>query len=61
MEAVVIQLLGVIAQIAPGVLKAMTGAQTDQQAIERARDAYRAIPSRPAGSAIDAHERGEKP
>jgi len=60
MEAVVIQLLSVVAQLAPGVLKAMTGAQTDQQAIERARDAYRAIPSRPAGDAIDAYERGER-
>ena len=60
MEAVVIQLLSVIAQLAPGVLKAMTGTQTDQQAIERARDACRAIPTRPAGDAIDAYERGER-
>jgi hypothetical protein len=60
MEAVIIQLLGVIAQLAPGVLKAMTGAQSDQQALDRARDAYRAIPQRPAGDALDAYERGER-
>jgi hypothetical protein len=55
----VVSLLGVVAQHAPSVLAAITGAYDDAQAIQRARDAVARIPARPAGSALDAHERGE--
>ena len=58
-EAVLVMLFKAIAELVPGLLKAMAGTYSDEQAIERARAAYRAIPTSPAASAIDAHEKGE--
>ena len=57
---VALKLLELVALAAPGLLKTITGAYSDEQAIARARDAVGAIPERPAGSAIDAYERGER-
>jgi len=57
-EIIVIKLFEAIAGLVPGLLKAVTGTYTDEQAIERARAAYRAIPESPAKSALDAHESG---
>jgi len=59
MDVALLQLFGAIASLVPGLLAQMTGTHSDAQAIERARDAYRAIAARPAGDAIDAHARGE--
>lgn len=57
---VAIKLIELVAVVAPGLLKSITGAYSDEQAIERARAAAQAIPSRPAGDAIDAYQRGER-
>ena len=58
-ETVVIMLLKAIAELVPGQLKDMSGTYSDEQAIERARAAYRSIPASPAKSALDAHESGK--
>jgi hypothetical protein len=47
-------------EVAPGMLTAIaqSGAASDAEAIEAAREAVHAIPTRPAGSALDAHGSG---
>lgn len=54
-----LSLIGLVAQAAPGLLAAITGKSSDLDAIEAAREAVRAIPTRPAGSALDAHGSGK--
>lgn len=45
MSAVVVQLLGVVAQLAPGVLAQLAGRQTDAEAIEAARAIVERMPA----------------
>lgn len=56
MEVAILQLLGVVVQLAPGLLAKWTKHRTDEEALAAARDAIRAIPTGPARSALDAHE-----
>jgi len=43
---IVTSLLEVVASVAPGVLAAITGQQTDQEAIDAARERVEALPVR---------------
>lgn len=52
-EQIIIALLNVIVNAAPGYLALLTGHQTDAEALEIARVKIRAIQTRPAQDAID--------
>ena len=51
--SLVASLLGIVSQVAPGVLALLTGHATDAAALVAAESAVRALHPRRAGSAID--------
>jgi hypothetical protein len=56
---IVTSALGIVAQVAPGVLAAITGARTDEDAIAAAKVAVGAIRRSPAASAINTRRNDE--
>lgn len=56
---IAISLLELAAKALPGLLAIVSGTQSDEEALDKARESVRGIPSRPAGDALDAYERGE--
>jgi hypothetical protein len=50
---IVVQLLGIVAAVAPGVLAALSGQRSDADALEHAEQAVRRLHPRPAATAID--------
>ena len=56
-EEIVIRALGIVVASAPGLLAALTGRQTDEEAIDAARAEVAKIEARPAGSALDEYEK----
>lgn len=50
---IVASALAIVAAAAPGLLAALTGADSDAEALDRAQDALASIPSSPAKAGID--------
>ena len=58
--AIVSASLGIVARVAPGVLAAITGSRTDEEAIDAALDVVQRLPIRHGSEGADARDLAER-